>query len=67
MEEGDKEKSKEEINITYTKATKQIKTNKSMQKVEARRTKRIEKQIIIDSAATSNFISDKLDYLKQEH
>jgi hypothetical protein len=31
-----------------------------MQRVEARRTKRIEKQMIINSAATSNFISDKI-------
>jgi hypothetical protein len=35
-----------------------------MQRVEARRTKRIEKQMIIGSAATSNFISDKLDLTK---
>jgi hypothetical protein len=64
MEEEDNEQSKEEINITNTKATKQIKTNKWMQRVEARRTKHIEKQMIINSAATSNFISDELDLPK---
>ena len=32
-----------------------------MQQVEARRTKHVEKQMIIDSATTSNFINDKLD------
>ncbi len=64
MEEEDNKQSKEEINIINTKATKQIKTNKWMQRVEARRTKRSEKQMIIDSAATSNFISDKLDLSK---
>jgi hypothetical protein len=35
-----------------------------MQRVEARKTKCIEKQVIIDSAATSNFISDELDLPK---
>ena len=64
MEEEDNEQSEEEINIINTKATKQIKTNKWTQRVEARRTKRIEKQMIIDSAATSNFISDELDLPK---
>jgi hypothetical protein len=66
MEEEDNKQSEEEINITNTKATKQIKTNEWMQSVEARRTKRIEKQMIIDSAATSNFISDELDLPKTE-
>ncbi len=64
MEEEDNKQSKEEINIINTKATKQIKTNKWTRRVEASRTKRIEKQMIINSAATSNFISDKLDLPK---
>jgi hypothetical protein len=64
MEEEDNKQSEEEINIINIKATKQIKTNKWIQRVEARRTKRSEKQMIIDSAATSNFISDKLDLPK---
>jgi hypothetical protein len=62
-EEGNKQ-SKEEINIINTKATKQIKTNKWMRRVEARRAKRIERQMIMDSAATSNFTSDELDLPK---
>jgi hypothetical protein len=55
MEEEDNKQSEEEINIINTKATKQIKTNQWMRRVEARRAKRIKKQMIIDSAATSNF------------
>jgi hypothetical protein len=39
MEEEDNEQSKGEINIINTKATKQIKTNKWTQRVEARRAK----------------------------
>ncbi len=64
MEEEDDKQSKEEIDIINTKATKQIKTNKWMQRVEGRRTKCTEKQMIIDSAATSIFISDELDLPK---
>ncbi len=64
MEEEDNKQSKEEINVTNNKATKQLKTNKWMQREEARRTKHIEKQMIINSAATSNFISDELDLPK---
>ncbi len=64
MEEEDNKQFEEEINIINTKATKQIKTNKWMQRVEARRTKCIEKQMIIDSVAISNLISDKLDLPK---
>jgi hypothetical protein len=64
MEEEDNEQSEEEINIINTKATKQIKTNKWMQRVEARRAKCIKKQMIIDSTATSNFISNELDLPK---
>jgi hypothetical protein len=64
MEEEDNEQSEEEINIINIKATTQIKANKWMQRVEARRTKRSEKQMIINSAATSNFISDKFDLPK---
>ncbi len=60
-EEEDNKQSEEKINIINTKATKQNKTNKWMQGVEARQTKRIEKQMIINSVMTSNFISDKLD------
>jgi hypothetical protein len=41
MEEEDNKQPEEEINIINTKATKQIKTNKWMQRVEARRAKRI--------------------------
>jgi hypothetical protein len=37
MEEEDNKQSKEETNIINTKATKQIKTNKWTQRVEARR------------------------------
>jgi hypothetical protein len=36
MEEEDNKQSKEEINIVNTKATKQIKTNKWMQRVDTR-------------------------------
>jgi hypothetical protein len=43
MEEEDHKQSKEEINIINNKATKKIKTNKWTQRVEARRTKGIEK------------------------
>jgi hypothetical protein len=64
MEEEDNEQSEEEINIINTKATKQIKTNKWTQRVEARRAKRIERQMIINSTATSNFISNELDLPK---
>jgi hypothetical protein len=64
MEEEDNKQSKEEVNIINTKATKQIKTNKWTQRVEARRAKRIKRQMIINSAATSNFIIDKLDLPK---
>jgi hypothetical protein len=64
IDEEDNKQSKEEINIINTKATKQIKTNKWTQRVEARRAKRIERQMIMDSAATSNFISNKLDLPK---
>jgi hypothetical protein len=64
MEEEDNEQSEEEINIINTKATKQIKTNKWMQRVEAKRAKCIKKQMIIDSAATSNFISNELNLPK---
>ncbi len=63
-EEEDNEQPKEEINIINTKATKQNKTNKRTQRVEAGYAKHIEIQLIINSAATSNFISDKLDLPK---
>jgi hypothetical protein len=64
MEEEDNKQSKEEINIINTKATKQIKTNKWLQRVEARRAKRIKIQMIINSATTSNFISNELNLPK---
>ncbi len=64
MEEEDNKQSEEEINIINTKATKQIKTNKWTQRVEARRAKCIKRQMIIDSATTSNFISNELDLPK---
>jgi hypothetical protein len=64
MEEEDNKQSKEEINMINNKATKQNKTNKWAQKVEARKAKHIEKQLMIESAATSNLISDKLDLPK---
>ncbi len=64
MKEEDNKQPKEEINIINTKATKQIKTNKWTQRVEARRAKGIKRQMIIDSAVTSNFISDELDLPK---
>jgi hypothetical protein len=67
IEEEDNKQPKEEINIINTKATKQIETNKWMQRVEERRATRIKKQMIINSAATSNFISGELDLPKQEH
>jgi hypothetical protein len=64
MEEEDNEQPEEEINIINTKATKQIKTNKWTQRVKARRSKCIKKQMIINSTTTSNFISNKLDLPK---
>jgi hypothetical protein len=64
MEGEDNEQSKEEINIIITKATKHIKTNKWTQRVEARRAKCIKRQMIINSATTSNFISNELDLPK---
>jgi hypothetical protein len=64
MEEENNKQSKEEIKIVNTKATNQIKTNKWTQRVEARIAKHIKRQMIINSAATSNFISDKLDLPK---
>jgi hypothetical protein len=64
MKEEDNEQPEEEINLSNTKATQQIKTNKWTQRVEARRAKRIKKQMIINSAVTSNFISNKLDLPK---
>jgi hypothetical protein len=47
MEEEDNRQSEEEFNIINTKATKQIKTNKWTQRVEARRAKHIKRQMII--------------------
>jgi hypothetical protein len=61
MEEEDNKQFEEEINIINTKETKQIKTNKLTQRVEARGAKCIKRQMITNSAATSNFISNKLD------
>jgi hypothetical protein len=66
MKEEDNKQSEEEINITNIKATKHIKTNKWTQRVEARRTNCIKRQIIINFAPTSNFISNELDLPKTE-
>ncbi len=64
MEKEDNKQSEEDINTINTKATKQIKTNKWTRGVEARRAKCIKRQMIIDSAAASNFISNELDLPK---
>ncbi len=64
MVEDNNKQPKEEFNIINTKATKQNKINKWTRRVEARRIKCIEIQMIIDSATTSNFISDEHDLPK---